>query len=205
MTHPLRTEVGNPRGRLEDQVSLLPTPSASNVNDGESIESWSARREREKAKSRNGNGFGLPLAMAVQLLSTPTANDSRNGRNATANRSDTASGHHSGTTLSDVVYEGALLPTPQAHDSETTPKTPEQVAANLILPSAVMPLLPTPRVAATRTSRSAATRQDSLSGPSLEQAVEIARGELPREFTSWDELSASWHGDRTSPPSDAGS
>ncbi|SKT67454.1 Uncharacterised protein [Mycobacteroides abscessus subsp. abscessus] len=53
-------------------------------------------------------------------------------------------------------------------------------------------LLPTPRAAADRTSRSAATRKDSMSSPSLAQAIEIARGELPREFTSWDEVPVSW-------------
>jgi DNA (cytosine-5)-methyltransferase 1 len=52
--------------------------------------------------------------------------------------------------------------------------------------------LPTPRSAAQRTSRTAATRFDSRSAPSLEQAVEIAGGRLPREFDSWDELPGSW-------------
>jgi hypothetical protein len=61
-----------------------------------------------------------------------------------------------------------------------------------MLPSAVMDLLPTPRVSAERTSRGAAIRKDSLSSPSLEQAIEIARGELPREANSWDELPQSW-------------
>lgn len=56
-------------------------------------------------------------------------------------------------------------------------------------------LLPTPRVAAMRTGRSAATRLDSRSGPSLEQAVEIAAGRLPREFETWEELPASWQKD----------
>jgi hypothetical protein len=67
------------------------------------------------------------------------------------------------------------------------------------------PLLPTHRVSATRTSRGAALSPTSRSSPSLDQAVEIANGILPREFTSWDELPPSWHGDRTGPPSAAGS
>ncbi len=53
-------------------------------------------------------------------------------------------------------------------------------------------LMATPRSASARTSRSAATRADSMSGPSLEQCVEIARGDLPREFESWDQLPPSW-------------
>jgi hypothetical protein len=35
-------------------------------------------------------------------------------------------------------------------------------------------------------------RVDSRSAPSLEQAVEIAQGILPREFTETDDLPASW-------------
>lgn len=53
-------------------------------------------------------------------------------------------------------------------------------------------LLPTPRVAATRTSRGAALRKHSRSAPSLEQAVELAGGVLPREFTDADDLPRSW-------------
>jgi hypothetical protein len=54
-------------------------------------------------------------------------------------------------------------------------------------------LLPTPQVAATRTGRRAATDPDSRSGPSLEQATEIAEGVLPRELGSWQEAPAAWH------------
>ena len=55
---------------------LLPTPAAMNPNDGESLESWEARRLQTKERVKNGNGFGTPLAIAVQLLPTPVANDS---------------------------------------------------------------------------------------------------------------------------------
>src|SRR5207244_1055754 len=58
-------------------------------------------------------------------------------------------------------------------------------------------LLPTPRVAATRTGRHAATAPASRSGPSLEQATEIAGGTLPRELGFWAEAPAAWQ------PSDA--
>lgn len=54
------------------------------------------------------------------------------------------------------------------------------------------PGIATPRAAASRTSRTAATRAGSRSGPSIEQAVEIAGGRLPREFDSWEELPPSW-------------
>jgi hypothetical protein len=59
--------------------SSWPTPSAGNFNDGESLESWQARRDREAAKGRNGNGMGTPLGVAVQLWATPAARDWRSG------------------------------------------------------------------------------------------------------------------------------
>ncbi|EFL01373.1 conserved hypothetical protein [Streptomyces sp. SPB78] len=52
-------------------------------------------------------------------------------------------------------------------------------------------LLPTPRVAAERTSRGAMKR--SRSAPSLEQAVEISQGLMPRELNDWHEAPPSWH------------
>lgn len=42
---------------------LLPTPAAMNLNDGESVETWEARRARVKVTANNGNGFGTPLAV----------------------------------------------------------------------------------------------------------------------------------------------
>ena len=47
---------------------LLPTPAACNPNDGESPETWLARRERVKLTANNGNGMGMPLSIAVQPL-----------------------------------------------------------------------------------------------------------------------------------------
>jgi DNA (cytosine-5)-methyltransferase 1 len=41
---------------------------------------------------------------AVTLLPTPTVNDSRNGRNATAGRNAENPTHHAGWTLSDVAH-----------------------------------------------------------------------------------------------------
>jgi hypothetical protein len=70
----------------------------------------------------------------------------------------------------------------------SAPHTPDSACSS-------SPNLPTPRVAASRTSRGAALAPDSRSSPSLAQAIEIAEGVLPREFESWDELPASWHGD----------
>ena len=46
--------------------TLLPTPTAANPNDGESLESFEARRQRNLAKGINGNGQGTPLGIAVR-------------------------------------------------------------------------------------------------------------------------------------------
>jgi hypothetical protein len=50
-------------------------------------------------------------------LPTPTVGDSRNSRNATADRSP-GSAHHSGITLSDYV---TIWPTPNARDHKRAP------------------------------------------------------------------------------------
>ena len=66
-------------GRADAPLNLLPTPAAMNPNDGESTETWLARRERVKLTAKNGNGMGMPLAIAVQLLPTPRASRGASG------------------------------------------------------------------------------------------------------------------------------
>jgi hypothetical protein len=48
------------------------TPNASVANDGETLESWLARRERVKLTAANGNGFGVQLTQQVKLESWST-------------------------------------------------------------------------------------------------------------------------------------
>lgn len=86
---------------------LLPTPTASNPNDGESPESFEARRQRNLAKGINGNGQGVPLGMAVKLLPTPRTTDT-NG-----------AGEH-GTGGPDLRTVIKLLPTLAATNPATT-------------------------------------------------------------------------------------
>jgi hypothetical protein len=142
---------------------LLPTPTASNPNDGESLESWEARRQRNLAKGINGNGQGTPLAIAVKLLPTPMAGDAKGTRNATAGRKRDNPSVNEGWTLSDVVYDGQLSnppappadaesPSTTAEDSAlaaATAPTPNSVdlpATTTTVPSASpRKLLPTPR------------------------------------------------------------
>ncbi|OYC98625.1 hypothetical protein CI089_01380 [Microbacterium sp. Yaish 1] len=91
-------------GRADRDLTLLPTPAVVQ-NDGESVESWMARRERVKATGINGNGMGMPLPIAVQLLPTPSVSNAHgndvNGRG-------------------EPLLPGAvqLLPTPRATDSD---------------------------------------------------------------------------------------
>jgi DNA (cytosine-5)-methyltransferase 1 len=96
---------------------------AGNFNDGESVESWTARRDRQKRLGRNGNGIGTPLPIAVALLPTPMAGDFGADRNFSPVR---PSGAKRQTGLPDVIIhriasrqvgetrpgQGRLLPTP---------------------------------------------------------------------------------------------
>ena len=80
---------------------LLPTPSSSQFNDGESLESWEARNKRlreswssERHPHGNGNGMGTPLPIAIrQVLREPASHPS-------------------------PPAPGSLLPTPNAFDAK---------------------------------------------------------------------------------------
>jgi hypothetical protein len=88
-----------------------------------------------------------------------------------------------------------LLPTPEASDgsggrvsSELGGTRPSGAKRSVTLATQLAFLLPTPRAATARSSRRAMVENPQWSAPSLEQALELARGELPREFRSWDEV-----------------
>jgi hypothetical protein len=98
----------------DSESSLLPTPNAGNFNDGESLESWEARRQKNKDKGINGNGQGTPLAIAAKLWPTPQAHDAAKGDPERVGRFGT---EHGGRNLNDEVM---LLPTPrkEGYDSQ---------------------------------------------------------------------------------------
>lgn len=78
--HPDKRRDGGHGPTLADEVEhLLPTPAASNPNDGEGVDTWLARRERVKATANNGNGMGTPLSIAVQMIPTPSVADAAGG------------------------------------------------------------------------------------------------------------------------------
>lgn len=95
---------------LQDRLQLLPTPTASNPNDGESLASWEARRQRNIAKGYNGNGQGTPLSIAVRMLPTPRAADGEKGTRS-------ADGH---AKERERRRNGTDLPTAVAHNGQTT-------------------------------------------------------------------------------------
>jgi hypothetical protein len=74
----------------------------------EYVLTWKDTNQRGGAQDpakRKAGGHSVTLQDAALLAGWPTCtvNDARNGRNATANRTDAASKHHTGTTLCDAV------------------------------------------------------------------------------------------------------
>jgi hypothetical protein len=148
-----RTSTTYPRGNTTLTGALLPTPAAGNFNDGESLDSVTARRKRELAKGYNGNGGGTPLAVAVaELLPTPTGREGKGPGTSYPGRvrPDGRVRGEGDATLSMAVE--ALFPTPRPADGISG--TPNQrgssgdkmlAPAVLELPAAM--LLPTPSVA----------------------------------------------------------
>jgi hypothetical protein len=163
---------------------LLPTPTARAYGSNQSLSAGAAVRP------------SLASLAARRLLPTPRTSDAR------------GPAHHGegGSDLRTVVW---LLPTPKATDGTKGCPAQRGSKGDLTLPSTAVRLdaataegaddptplgrlLPTPRVAAARTGRRAATAAESRSGPSLEQAAEIAGGVLPRELDSWEQAPAAW-------------
>lgn len=110
---------------LQSAIQLLPTPTVTDMGARKTVKEWDAWTAAMQERHGNGNGHGKSLSIEVKkMLLTPTVNDSRSGRNATAGRSNPDSKHHSGTTLSDWAMlrsEDHLLPTPTARDHKEGP------------------------------------------------------------------------------------
>ncbi len=141
-------------GAGRPDLTLLPTPAAGLFNDGESADTWLARRERVKLTARNGNGMGTPLSIAVQLLPTPTSNLGDNG--GPQDPAKRRAGGHS-VSIEDAVHGLALLPTPKASNNEDR-QNEDRYGPNLGMALGVTPgyearLLPTPSVADTQGGR----------------------------------------------------
>lgn len=101
-TYPCGAKDHTPFLTLRGEVENWPTPDANVMNDGESPESFEARRQRNIEKHVNGNGMGTPLAMRVQQWPSPRTEDSQE------------CGNHPGAMDSLGVVK--LWTTPQSHD-----------------------------------------------------------------------------------------
>ncbi len=178
-------------------VTLLPTPTTQDAHNN----AGPSQLERNTE----------PLnVVASKLLPTPVANPSNPGaggelRAAIAHgperRNETGVDSFGRPNLGRPAKE--LLPTPQAADADggridsqetvLSGTRPSGAKASVSLREAIAykraeRLLPTPRQAATRSSRKAMVENQQWSAVSLEQALEIAEGILPREFESWEEV-----------------
>jgi hypothetical protein len=127
-----------PLGLSTDGNGCLLWPTA-NAND------WKGPNATDPTSN---SGHGLAAA-AAKLWPTPVVNDARNGRNATANRSNPDSKHHAGTTLSDAVR---LWPTPTVPNggrrnpegTSITGKKPGGGKAQIDIREFAIRMLPTP-------------------------------------------------------------
>lgn len=181
---------------LRDIGHLLPTPVAKDAD--------AARRSGRTEEWESHSG--TTLTDAIALLPTPTTQDAAN----TAGPSQ----HERNSEPLNVVAT-KLLPTPAAvdgsggrltRDPETlrTGRRPSGSKAGTTLATEIDRLLPTPKTSSVRTSRRAMVETPQWSAPNIAQALELARGELPREFETWEEVPG-WSGDHMGPQSDAGS
>lgn len=134
--------------------SLLPTPDAALFNNGQSVDAYLQRKAREKAKGYNGNGGGTSLCMFVQLLPTPASRDHKGQRERAPRRGGRTT--PGAGQLPDVV---ALLPTPRATDGTHGSPNQRGRKGDLMLPSAVVQLLPTPTVQDSQAARNATTKR----------------------------------------------
>ncbi len=210
------SKTGKPAEPIEPV--LLPTPTARAYGSNQSVSAGAAvrpslatlatRRLLPDPNATDAPGSASTVAATAgtgpvdgaRLLPTPRTSDGRG-----------PALHGQGGVDLRTLVSRMLLPTPRASDGTKGCPAQRGSKGDLTLPSAAVRLstpdrargednvtvaggrlLPTPRVSATRTARRAATDAGSRSGPSLEQAAEIADATLPRELGSWQEAPASW-------------
>jgi len=163
--HPESGAGGPVAEHVPGQLTLLPTPAVNDMGKAYTPETWDAWTAKMQAAHGNGNGHGKSLSIEAlrllptpttvegtgpgshgtggdnlrtvvdQLLPTPSAADGSGGRR-------NSEGHQS--TLPGTVHE-RLLPTPRATDGTKGGPNQRGSSGDLMLPSAVNTLLPTPR------------------------------------------------------------
>jgi len=131
---PVRQEQSAPQHVRVDatDMTLLPTPAVNDMGAGktpDAWDAWDAWTDRMRAEHGNGNGHGKSLEIeALRLLPTPRTNG--------------AGAHGDGGM--DLRTVAALLPTPRATDGTKGGPNQRGSSGDLMLPSAVQQLLPTP-------------------------------------------------------------
>lgn len=128
------------QGQLGTAVrTLLPTPAVNDMGAAYTPQTWDAWTARMQEKHSNGNGHGKSLSIEAQrLLPTPEAKLSDSGPDyARANRAGSG-----GDDLTTTVAR--LFPTPRASDGEKGGPNQRGSSGDLMLPSAVCQMLPTP-------------------------------------------------------------
>ncbi|HVQ91555.1 MAG TPA: hypothetical protein VMU51_11010 [Mycobacteriales bacterium] len=194
-------------GSLPDTViRLLPTPVARDLHGGQPPAQRLAHRRQVNLRDvatqlpATPPTAPDPPGSVLRLLPTPAARNPNDGEDPSGwlarqarHRARGINGNGMGMPLSVAIR---LLPTPLA--TEATHGSPNQHSSSGQpgLTATVLRLLPTPRAAGNRNSRTALMVHRS--GPGLEQAVEISLGILPTELTGLaGQTPPSWH---TRPP-----
>lgn len=134
-------------------IALLPTPACNDMGAAYTPETWDAWTAEMKAKHNNGNGHGKSLNVEAQrLLPTPTRRDHKDTEvRREPHRPDDVD--TLARALTDVP--AALLPTPRATDGTKGGPNQRGSSGDLMLPSAVQTLPPTPTAADSASSGSA--------------------------------------------------
>jgi hypothetical protein len=102
--------------KLTGQAEYWPTPGGMVSNDGESLESWEARKRKLEEKGYNGNGMGTPLSVASQMWGTPGAEMGGEVAHPRPSRG--------GEMTEYLSRQVAMWPTPEASMQKTNKREP---------------------------------------------------------------------------------
>lgn len=181
---------GDLRGRLEAQIATLPTPTCSDTRDG------TATRQMTLDAMRRGASKGVNLN---HLFESESVNEFHMGDRepmlpTPVTEPDTGNGH-----ARNLGKEIRQLPTPRASDGEKGGPNQRGSSGDLMLPSAVAQLLPTPVADNSRGLPSAGTDYASLPNAVAEllptPAVnDMGAGKTPEAWDAWTATMQARHG-----------
>lgn len=118
----------NPRNGIVAVAQNWATPTAANVNEGETLKSWEMRRQKILALHINGNGMGMPLALQASTCPTPRTR---------ANLGDSGSAQRQSRGLNLGLNDAAAnWPTPRMTDGDKGGPNQSGSKGDLMLTSA---------------------------------------------------------------------